>query len=323
MKVLTAIMPGSDTSIDELNPLVNTALSLGGKGSEGSLLLCGADCGETADSASERGIHVYYGDSESCRLPNSEFFSRALVCCIEETNPDLVLLPRGMHYLPGAAAAAVRLHGRVITEVESISISNDTIVTTRSIGNGSFLVKEVISGKPAVLTLQPGALKGEELPAGKAGEVTQLNVPGTMSLEPLELEVQDSARDLEEAEVIVAVGRGIGNEDNIYLARDLARLFPSSALGASRIVCDRGWLPYRHQVGITGKTVTPKVYLACGISGTSQHLAGMKDSRIIVAVNSDPGAPFFNYAHYGITEDILTFIPVLINEYHNEKGRKQ
>jgi len=322
MKVLTALMPGGSTSANELNPLINTALSLGGEGAEVSLLLCGSECEGTAGIAAAQGLRVYLSESESCRLPNSEFFAQALVKCIEENTPDLVLLPRGMNYLPGAAAAAVSLHGRVITEVESISRRNDTFVTTRSIGNGSFMVKEVLSGKPAVLTLQPGALKEGQVPAGEAGEVIRFDMPGKMSLEPLELEAEESARDLEEADVIVAVGRGIGNKDNIYLARDLVKIFPSSALAASRIVCDRGWLPYQHQVGITGKTVTPKVYLACGISGTSQHLAGMKDSRIIVAVNSDPGAPFFNYAHYGITEDIITFIPVLINEYHNEKGRK-
>lgn len=119
--------------------------------------------------------------------------------------------------------------------------------------------------------------------------------------------------DLGAAEVVVAAGKGIGREENLVLIRRLAAIFPKGAVGASRLVCDAGWLPYPHQVGITGKTVAPRLYLACGISGTIQHVTGMRGSRCIVAINTDPRAAIFQVAHYGIVEDLTTFIPLLLD----------
>jgi electron transfer flavoprotein alpha subunit len=113
--------------------------------------------------------------------------------------------------------------------------------------------------------------------------------------------------------VVVAAGKGIGREENLALIRRLAAIFPKGAVGASRLVCDAGWLPYPHQVGVTGKTVAPKLYLACGISGTIQHVTGMRGSRCIVAINTDPRAAIFQVAHYGIVEDLTTFIPLLLD----------
>jgi electron transfer flavoprotein alpha subunit len=117
-----------------------------------------------------------------------------------------------------------------------------------------------------------------------------------------------------EAEVIVSAGRGIRKKENLELIERLAGLFSRSAVGGSRSVCDLGWLEYSRQVGITGKTVAPKLYIACGISGASQHIAGMKDSQLIIAINSDPGAAIFSIADYGIVEDLTTFIPLVIEE---------
>ncbi len=119
--------------------------------------------------------------------------------------------------------------------------------------------------------------------------------------------------DLEAAEVIVAAGKGIGGAENLGLIRRLAAIFPKGAVGASRLVCDAGWLPYPLQVGVTGKTVAPRLYLACGISGTIQHVTGMRGSRCIVAINTDPRAAIFQVAHYGIVEDLTTFIPLLLD----------
>jgi len=119
--------------------------------------------------------------------------------------------------------------------------------------------------------------------------------------------------DLNAAEVVVAAGKGIGREENLEFIRRLAAIFPKGAVGASRLVCDAGWLPYPHQVGVTGKTVAPRLYLACGISGTIQHVTGMRGSRCIVAINTDPKAAIFQVAHYGIVEDLTTFIPLLLD----------
>ncbi|MEK6653864.1 MAG: electron transfer flavoprotein subunit alpha/FixB family protein, partial [Thermodesulfobacteriota bacterium] len=114
------------------------------------------------------------------------------------------------------------------------------------------------------------------------------------------------------AEVIVSAGRGIGGEENIELLRRLASLFSRAAIGASRSVCDAGWLSCRYQIGQTGKTVSPRLYIACGISGALQHLAGMRGSQCIVAVNRDPQAAIFRVADVAVVEELVSFLPLLI-----------
>ncbi len=120
---------------------------------------------------------------------------------------------------------------------------------------------------------------------------------------------------LGDAEVIVSAGRGVGKKDNISFIKDLAAIIPRSALGASRAVCDLGWLEYSQQIGITGQNVSPKLYIACGISGAVQHVSGMKGAQNIVAINIDPNAAIFHVAHYCIVEDLSTFIPTLLDEF--------
>jgi len=126
------------------------------------------------------------------------------------------------------------------------------------------------------------------------------------------LPAPDEAADLAAAEVIVSAGRGIGGEENIELLRRLASLFSRAAIGASRAVCDAGWLPCRYQIGQTGKTISPRLYIACGISGALQHLAGMRGSQCIVAVNRDPQAAIFRVADVAVVEELVSFLPLLI-----------
>jgi electron transfer flavoprotein alpha subunit len=118
---------------------------------------------------------------------------------------------------------------------------------------------------------------------------------------------------LKDGEVIVSAGRGIGKKENLSLIKRLAASFPKSAVGASRSVCDLGWLEHKHQIGTTGQSVSPKLYVACGISGAFQHVSGIKGAQTIVAINTDPHAAIFRVAHYCILEDLTTFIPVLLD----------
>jgi electron transfer flavoprotein alpha subunit len=124
---------------------------------------------------------------------------------------------------------------------------------------------------------------------------------------------------LAQADVIVSAGRGIGKRENLDLIHRLAELFPRSAVGGSRPICDLGWLGYKHQIGQTGATVTPKLYIACGISGASQHLAGMRGAHFIVGINTDPHAAIFNVADVVVAEDVTTFIPTLLKAYQEKK----
>jgi electron transfer flavoprotein alpha subunit len=122
---------------------------------------------------------------------------------------------------------------------------------------------------------------------------------------------------LKDAEVIVSAGRGIGKRENLSLLKRLASFFPRSAIGASRSVCDLGWLEHKHQIGTTGQNVSPRLYIACGISGAFQHVSGIRGAQTIIAINTDPHAGIFQVAHYCINEDLNTFIPVLLEELSN------
>ena len=172
-----------------------------------------------------------------------------------------------------------------------------------------------------VVTVAPGAFRPAAAVGEARGSVTERviertprgsRVLGTRRGEPAD-------PGLARAEVIVSAGRGIGRRENLALVERLAALFPRSAVGGSRPICDAGWLPYRRQVGVTGATVAPRLYVACGISGSSQHRTGMRGAGFVVAINTDPDAAIFQVADVGVVEDLATFIPLVLREA-GEKG---
>jgi electron transfer flavoprotein alpha subunit len=167
---------------------------------------------------------------------------------------------------------------------------------------------------PLVLTVQPGAFPAPETPPvapGMVEEVALASLPTRARVLGL-AGGGDEDGGLARAQVVVAAGRGIGPPENLELIRRLAALFSQGAVAGSRPICDLGWLPYRCQVGMTGATVTPRLYIACGISGATQHTVGMQGAGFIVAVNSDPHAAIFNLADVGVVEDLSVFLPALL-----------
>ena len=176
--------------------------------------------------------------------------------------------------------------------------------------------------RPQMATVRPRVMKRgiyNESAKGEIIEVKADNVKSRTKVLEIVKEVSDISVNLQEANVIVAGGRGTGGEKGFQLLYELAEALGAS-LGASRAAVDEGWIPYRHQVGQTGKTVGPRIYFACGISGAVQHVVGMQSSDIIIAINKNPEAPIFNIANYGIVGDLFEVVPLLIKKIKEAKG---
>lgn len=273
------------------------------------------------DFAAESGLPTLALLSESLALYNAESYLAVLAPLILQRKPRYVVIahsPVGWDFAPRLAA---KVNGSCISGV--VGFKHAPICVVRPIFGGKMLEEVLPLGEgPAVLTVMPGAAKA--IVAEKAGEVTRIQVEVENGVTRT-LGYREGPRrtlDLGQAEVIVAAGRGIGGPENLHLVRELAACFEKSAVAASRPVVDYGWLPLEHQVGMTGQTVAPGLYLACGISGAQQHLMGMNQSRRIVAINTDPNAPIFQFAHLGVCADLLEFLPVLIRKLREAKSGK-
>jgi electron transfer flavoprotein alpha subunit len=171
-----------------------------------------------------------------------------------------------------------------------------------------------------ILTVQPGIFKADKNSGSQSGRVTML-AASARNRQSRSLGIKEADMDsagIGDASVIVAAGKGIGEKENLDLIHRLAAIFPKSAVAGSRIVCDLGWLGYPCQVGVTGTTVSPQLYIACGISGAVQHVMGMQGSEFVVAINKDPSAAIFQVADICIVEDLTAFIPAFIQAYNEE-----
>jgi electron transfer flavoprotein alpha subunit len=255
-----------------------------------------------------------------------ETFLNLLFGHLKGLTPDVIIMPE-LPALSGIAPAlAIKLDIQCITSVQGMDIKEGTLKLIQSVLGGK-AVMEIVPVYPVVISLLPGAFEKSGIARSSNISVTELAIsPPPLSDEKLtqsgrirnlgiiESEIKQSGLPVTEAEVLVAAGRGIGKPENLELLRSLAGHFSHSTVSGSRAVVDSGWLPYSSQVGLTGKTVTPKLYIACGISGSPQHIAGMKNSNLIVAINKDPNAAIFYYSHYCIVEDLEKFLPVLIDE---------
>lgn len=243
---------------------------------------------------------------------NALSYAHALVEILQKDAAAWVCLAHTSMGYDLAPRLAVLLKAACVTGVESATDRS----LSRPTHSGRFKEEIVPKAPRVVVTVLPGAFRPCEETAGPAGQVKLRKVAFTevpsQTLGIAESTHRDSA--LKDAEVIVSAGRGMGNKENISLIKKLAAVFSRSAVGASRSACDLGWFEHKHQIGTTGQTVTPKLYVACGISGAFQHVSGMRGAQTIVAINTDRHAPIFQVAHYCIVEDLTTFIPVLLDE---------
>ncbi|RLB17831.1 MAG: hypothetical protein DRG82_05470 [Deltaproteobacteria bacterium] len=274
--------------------------------------------------AEKTGLPVIGIENEYLDLYNGEVFKAAALKALETVDFGYICLPHTATGFDLAPRLAFFLHASCITSVEKVRAGNGDIRFVRPLFNGKLQAELAPATHRSVLTILPGAWPPVEIhpeAKGSVDIVTTDLVPGA-SRTIASKESEKGTLNLDDAEVIISAGRGIRDPENLHLLKKLAKIFPKSALGSSKGACDLGWLGYEHQIGITGQTVSPKLYIACGISGAVQHIAGMKSSQIIVAINSDPDASIFNVADYGIVENLETFIPCLLEEFRNFMQQK-
>jgi len=243
-------------------------------------------------------------------------YTVAAQAVIAAVSPNYVLLPHTYQTRDFAPTLAARLRKSLITDVTAIKGTATSATFVRPMFQGK-LTAEVrpLGDGPFFVTMQIGAYRADAVQRAGAAPVTNVAVtidPTTIRQQP-EPPFQEAkqAIDLGQAERIVSVGRGIKSQENIALAEKLAKAM-GAELAASRPICDNGWLPMERQIGSSGQTVAPKLYVALGISGAIQHLVGMKGSRTIVAINKDADAPIFEVADYGIVGDLFEIVPAMI-----------
>ena len=244
-------------------------------------------------------------------------FVSALGQVVAAEQPGDVLLPHTYQTRDFAPALAVHLGRALVTDCVAIKHDGGRRLFVRPVFQGRLLADVAIEG-PALATFQIGAIRADSLRRGAApAPVRAVEVAvdaGSIRQKPdAPFREAKQAVDLSQAERIVAVGRGIKDQEKVALARQLADAM-GAEVGASRPICDAGWLPMDRQIGSSGQTVAPKLYLALGISGAIQHLVGMKGARTIVAINKDPEAPIFEVADYGVVGDLFEIVPAVIKE---------
>ena len=274
----------------------------------------GGDVDRFADQLDRPGVDVVHPVAEGAEF-NHDVTVAAVTALFDALDPWAVVMPNSVNGLDYAPAVATRLSLPLVTDAVALDADDGLTVTREAYGSKVETTLAVDDG-PVALTLREG-----EWPATEG--------VGDAAVEPFEVAIDEASIrstvrgfeevgagdvDISEAEFVVAVGRGIGEEENLELVEELAEALDAT-LAASRPIVDSGWLPKNRQVGQSGKTVTPTVYLALGISGAVQHVAGMKGAETIIAVNTDPDAPIFDVADYGVVDDLFDVVPELIDRF--------
>jgi len=289
------------------------------------VLILGAEIESLAQEiADESGLAVVGFEVPAMPDYNGELYNRILAEYFNADRPLYVCLghtSRGSDFAP---ALAMDLNSACISGIEDVLTFEDGVCFARPVFGGKLIAHIRPLAETSVLTIQPGIFKPDKQFVQKSGRVVIRRVPAkahqwrSMGVK----QTAETAKGIAEAEVVVAAGQGIGDKDNLDLINQLAAIFAKSAIAGSRIVCDLGWLAYGSQVGVTGATVSPQLYLACGISGAIQHISGMRGSDFIVAINQDPAAAIFQVADICVVEDLRSFIPILIETYQKTRDSK-
>ncbi|HDP16475.1 MAG TPA: electron transfer flavoprotein subunit alpha [Candidatus Omnitrophica bacterium] len=288
--------------------------------------LCGVLLGENMKAEAQKVIHcgvnkVYLVDSAKLKHYQDEPYSKTLIKLIKEYKPEIVLCGATSIGRSLISRVAIGIHAGLTADCTGLDIDKEKrlLLQTRPAFGGNIMATIICPNhRPQMATVRHKVMKEAKADNHHKGKIIEVNYDGqtyesrTKLLDIVE-EIEETVN-LTEADIIVSGGRGMQNPENFKLIENLAKVL-GGAVGASRAAVDSGWKTYSHQVGQTGKTVCPKVYIACGISGQIQHLVGMQSSEVIVAINKDPHAPIFSVATYGIIGDLFQILPELTKRF--------
>jgi len=269
-----------------------------------------------ADALAGHGVEVLLVEDPALAEYTPDAYGQAAHSVVESTRPRLILVAHTSQGYDLAPALAGTMDLSLVTNCLALRFDGERIVATRRLLNEKVQAElEIASSRPIVATVRPGAAKAAGPAPGGIVTSTTVQIDGskvrTKFLAIERPQVQDI--DIAGADIIVSAGRGIQKKENLPLIEEFAKAL-GGVVGASRPLTDMDWLPKTRQVGQSGKTVRPKLYVACGISGAMQHVAGMKDASLIIAINTDPSAPIFEVAHVGIVADVLKLLPATLKE---------
>ncbi len=304
----------------ELRNVSLEAIAAGKTISEGGEVVATIFSDSDLDNAAQQLIHggadkVVIVQNENLKNYTSEGFAQAALAVIEQENPEGIVMGHTAQGKDLTPKLASKLDSGLISDVTDIEVAGGNIVFERPIYSGKAFEKKIVTDGIIFATIRPNNIPALEKDESRTGEVSTLDV----EIKDLRTVIKEVLRkttegvDLSEAKVIVAGGRGVKSADGFKPLQELADVL-GGAVGASRAACDAEYCDYSLQIGQTGKVVTPDLYIACGISGAIQHLAGMSNSKVIVAINKDPEANIFNVADYGIVGDLFEVVPKLTEE---------
>ena len=258
---------------------------------------------------------IILADDPRLALFHPDYYRQIALEAVKRINPSIILAAATSAGKDLAPRLAIHLDTTVASECTQLELENGKLIATRPAYAGKVLLRARINSSPNIATLRPNVFTAKEIVPPKKPTVEQMEFKRPDSRMAVKEFVTQGAKklDLTEASVIVSGGRGIGGPQNYAILEELANVM-GGVVGASRAAVDAGWRPHSDQVGQTGRTVSPTLYIACGISGAIQHRVGMINSKVIVAINKDPEAPIFGFADYGIVGDVFEVVPALTRE---------
>ena len=325
----------------DIQPASWEAIGLGKTlGSVGAVVF-GAGVDAVAKAAFEYGAdEVFVADDPALEDFRAEPYASTFSALASSQSPDLILFPITARTRELAAMSAVDLNTGVLTDISALEIVDGALVATRPIYEGKVMEKTVCSAKPVMASIRPRFFPKPPRDESKSGAPIKVEVKAEALTTVEGYSASESAVNLGDAPVIVSGGRGVSNNPSLTppdgmdekqaevwraqqgfaLIGELADVL-GGAVGATRAAVDGGYIPYAHQVGQTGKVVTPDLYIACGVSGAIQHLVGMRNSKVVVAINKDADAPIFTQARYGVVGDLFKIVPALTAEFKKKLGK--